>query len=305
MGAVLLKAGIFLCMIAMGFGLKKAGFFRREDFGTLAKVVLHITLPCAVISNFEGLTVAPSLLVLAAAGLGCDLVLMGAGYLASRRGTREEQAFSVINYTGYNIGCFTMPYVQSFLGPAAAVSACIFDAGNAVICTSGAYVAGSALLGGERATVGSCLKKLFRSVPLDTYLVMLALSAAGLSLPAPLMQFAQTVGGANAFLAMLMIGIGFEIRLDRSRVGRLVRLLAVRFALSGVMAAAFYFLLPLPLEVRQLLALIVFSPIASAAPAFTEKIRGDIELASTANSISILIGMAIMTILLLVMGISG
>lgn len=303
-GAVLLKAGIFLCIIGMGFGLKKAGFFRKEDFRVVAKIVLNITLPCAVISNFAGLEFNASLVVLALFGFLCDVILLIAGYLAALRRPREEQAFNIINYTGYNIGCFTLPYVQSFLGPAAVVSACIFDAGNAVICTSGSYAVGSSVLGsGQKTTVKSFLKKMFRSVPLDTYLVMLVLTSIGIALPSPLMQFAQTVGGANAFLAMLMIGIGFEINLDRSRIGRLVRLLLIRFSISAVLSAGFYFLLPFPLEVRQLMALIVFSPIASAAPAFTQQIEGDIELSSTANSLSIIISMTIMTALLMGMGI--
>ncbi|MGI5894017.1 MAG: AEC family transporter [Candidatus Merdivicinus sp.] len=304
MGAVLLKAGIFLCIIAMGYGLKKTGFFRKEDFRVVAKIVLNITLPCAVISNFAGLEFDSTLVILALFGFLCDMVLLAAGYLVALRRPKEEQAFNVINYTGYNIGCFTLPYVQSFLGPAAVVSACIFDAGNAVICTSGSYAVGSSVLGkGEKTTVLRFLKKMFRSVPLDTYLIMLFLTAVGIALPAPLMQFAQTIGGANAFLAMLMIGIGFEINLDKSRVGRLVKLLVIRFAISGLLSAGFYFLLPFPLEVRQLMALIVFSPIASAAPAFTQQIEGDIELSSTANSLSIIISMTIMTVLLMGMGI--
>lgn len=41
----------------------------------------------------------------------------------------------------------------------------------------------------------------------------------------------------------------------------------------------FYFVLPLPLEYRQTLAVLVFSPIAAAAPAFTGDLKGDIGLA--------------------------
>lgn len=301
MGIILTKAGVFLAMIGLGFGLKKAGFFRKEDFSVLARVVLSITLPCAVISNFSGLTVSVSLLGIALLGFCCDLVLMGVGWLTARGKSREELGYHILNYPGYNIGCFTMPYVQSMLGPEAVLTVCLFDAGNAVICTGGSYTVASTLLGGEKTSISRFLKKLFSSVPLDTYLVMLALSLLKIQLPQPIMELAQTIGGANAFLAMLMIGIGFEIRLDRSRIGKLAKHLALRFSITGLLAAAMYFFLPFSAETRGLLALVAFSPIASASPAYTEKIGGDVELASTANSISIILGLICMTVLMTVL----
>lgn len=41
---VVLKALAFVFIIALGYGLKKAGVFKREDYKTMAKVVLNITL---------------------------------------------------------------------------------------------------------------------------------------------------------------------------------------------------------------------------------------------------------------------
>lgn len=298
MGIILTKAGVFLAMIGLGFILKKAGFFRKEDFSLLAKIVLTVTLPCAVISNFSGLTVPLSMLSIALLGLFCDLVLMGVGWFTARGKSREELGYHILNYPGYNIGCFTMPYVQSMLGPEAVLTVCLFDAGNAVVCTGGSYTVASTLLDGKKTSPAQFLKKLFSSVPLDTYLVMLTLSLLKIQLPTPVMELARTIGGANAFLAMLMIGIGFEIHLDKSRIGKLVRHLILRFSITGLLAAAMYFLLPFSAEIRGLLALVAFSPIASASPAYTEKIGGDVELASTANSISIILGLVCMTALM-------
>lgn len=305
MAAVLWKAVVFLCIILLGAGLRSWKILKRSDFGILAKIVLNVTLPCAVVSNFAKLDVDFSLILLAPIGLGCNLLLMGAGWLFSRKGTAEERTYSLLNYPGYNIGCFTMPYIQSFLGPSAVISACLFDAGNAVVCTGGSYALAAAISGTEKGfPVKKFLKRLFSSVTLDTYLVMLALAALKVKLPGPVVQFAETAGGANAFLAMLMIGVGFEIHLDKSRLKRLAQNLLVRFGLSALLSAALYFFTPFPLAARQLLAIIVFSPIASASPAFTGQLGGDIELASTVNSLSIVIGMSIMTGLIMAMGIS-
>lgn len=306
MGTVLIKAAIFLCMILLGILLRRIGFFKKEDFSLIAKIVINITLPCAVITNFAGMELDFSLLILSAFGFGCNLLLMGAGVLAARGKSRLDRAYNIVNYTGFNIGCFSMPYIQSFLGASGAVAACLFDAGNAVVCTGGSYAFASVMLGkGNRSPVAAFFKKLFRSIPLDTYLLMLLLAALGWKLPAPVVDFAGIVGGGNAFLAMLMIGVGFEIHLDRSRLRSLLLHLAVRFSICGLLALLCYFAVPLPLEVRQLLCILLFSPIASASPAFTGMLGGDAELASTANSISIVIGITVMTALILLMGIAG
>ena len=42
---ILIRACSFIAIIAMGYLLRRIGFFKKEDFGVLAKVTLRITLP--------------------------------------------------------------------------------------------------------------------------------------------------------------------------------------------------------------------------------------------------------------------
>lgn len=62
------------------------------------------------------------------------------------------QAFNIINFSGYNIGCFTLPFIQSFIGPAGVVATCLFDAGNSVMCTGATYSIAKAAAGGKEGT---------------------------------------------------------------------------------------------------------------------------------------------------------
>ena len=77
------------------------------------------------------------------------------------------------------------------------------------------------------------------------------------------------------------------------------KILSIRYGVAVVASLMFYFVLPLPLEYRQTLAVLVFSPIAAAAPAFTGDLKGDIGLASAVNSISIIISMIMITTVLI------
>ena len=117
------------------------------------------------------------------------------------------------------------------------------------------------------------IKTLLSSVPFDAYLLMTVLSLLHLSLPAPMVSFTGIIANGNAFMAMLMLGVGFKMTLDKSRMGKIIQILFIRYSVSIALAAAFYFLLPFELEYRQALAILALSPIASAAPAFT----GDLE----------------------------
>ena len=301
MGAILMRAACFILIIILGHVLRRIGFFKKDDFYVLSKTVLKITLPAAIISNMNGMKIEPSLLGLCLLGFGGGVLYMTVLYLLNLRSSREKRAFEVLNSAGYNIGTFTMPFVQSFLGPAGMLATSLFDTGNSFICLGGAFSAAKMVKEGEgKISLIPIIKTLVRSVPFDAYITMTALSLLHISLPAAVITFSEVVSGANAFIAMLMMGVGFKISGDTSQKGKIVKILAVRYGVSIAVAAALYFFMPLPLEYRQALAILPLSPIASAAPAFTADLKGDFGLASAVNSISIVISIVLITATLLI-----
>ncbi|MDO5541134.1 MAG: AEC family transporter [Eubacteriales bacterium] len=289
MFSVLSRASCFIAIIILGQILRKTGFFKEEDFHVLSKIVLKITLPAAIVSSFAGTEIAPSMLALSLAGLGGGVLYMVLFFFMNLRSSKEKRAFEVLNSTGYNIGNFTLPFAQSFLGPTGVIVTSLFDTGNAVICLGGAYSVSSMIQGGGKFSIMKIVKKLLSSVPFVTYIIMASLSLLHLNLPEPITSFAGIIGNANAFMAMLMIGVGFKLTGDRAQLGSIVRILSVRYAIALALSLICYFILPFPLEYRQALAILVFSPIASAAPPFTAELKGDIGLSSAINSLSIVI----------------
>ena len=296
MAEILMKAGSFIAIIILGYVLRRRGFFKEEDFYVLSRIVLKITLPAAIVTNFTGIDMKPSMLLMSLLGLGGGIILTGMAFLISAGKTGEEKAFNIINLTGYNIGNFTMPFAQSFLGPLGVVATSLFDSGNALVCLGGTYSV-AVMAKGEKGkfSIMPIIKTLLSSVPFDAYLLMTVLSLLHLSLPAPMVSFTGIIANGNAFMAMLMLGVGFKMTLDKSRMGKIIQILSIRYSVSIALAAAFYFLLPFELEYRQALAILALSPIASAAPAFTGDLDGDIGLASAVNSIFIVISIVLIT----------
>ena len=114
-----------------------------------------------------------------------------------------------------------MPFTAGFFGPTGVVITSLFDTGNAFICLGGAYsVASMAKDKNSRFSVGPILKTLIKSAPFDAYIGMLILSLIHVSLPAPAVSIAQLIGNANAFMAMLMLGVGFKLSGDKDRSER-------------------------------------------------------------------------------------
>jgi len=223
------------------------------------------------------------------------------GYFLQPKGARDKKGFSLLNLTGYNIGNFTMPFTRDFLGPIGAITTSIFDTGNAFVCLGGAYGIAASVKDGRGFDFKFLAKKLLTSVPFLCYIIMMTLNLAKIQLPTPIISWARIMGNANAFVAMLMIGVGFKLSGGKSQAGYIVKHLLIRYGIAAILALCFYFLLPFRLEIRQTLVILVFSPIASAAPAFTGELKEDVGLSSAINSISIICSITIIVTLLMVM----
>lgn len=301
MQEILTRAGCFIGIIILGYVMRRVGVFKESDFSVLSKVVVKITLPAAIVSSFNGKEVDPSMLFLAAIGLGGGIIYMALGYLLNRRAGKNQQAFMIVNMSGYNIGNFTLPFVQSFLGPMGVITTSLFDTGNACICLGGSYSVASVVKGSGRFSPLAIGKKLIRSVAFDCYMIMLITSLAKIPIPDPVFEFAGIIANGNAFVAMLMIGVGFKLSGDRSQIGSIAKILAVRYSVALVIALGCYFLLPISLEMRQALVILAFAPIASAAPAYTEELGENVGLASAVSSISILCSIILIIMILLIM----
>ena len=298
---ILIKAGCYIAIIALGHILRRIGFFKEGDFYVLSKIVLKLTLPAAIIYGAAGRELEPAMLTIALLGIGGGLIYMLVGYLLSRKKDKTQQAFHILNMAGYNIGNFAMPFTQSFLGAAGVLATSIFDVGNAFVCLGGAYGVALSIRDGRGYDMKRVLKALSRSVPFLTYVITVAMNLLRIPFPKPVVSCAEIGANANAFLAMLMIGVGFRLDLQRDKIGQTLAILLLRYAVAAALALAYYFLLPFELPVRQTLAILAFAPIGSAVPGFTAELDGDVGLSCSINSLSILISIVIMVMLLVLL----
>ena len=301
MSEILIRAGCFVAIIAMGFLLRRLGFFKEGDFRVISQITLKLTLPAAIVVSFAEISVEPAMLSVAFLALGGGVLYIAVAFLINLRSSKELRAFAMLNTSGYNIGLFALPLVQSSLGPVGVVAASLFDVGNAFVCLGGAYGVASAVKDGSGFSFKRIGKALLTSVPFMTYIVMILLNFTGLRLPNAVLSFADIIRGANTFMAMLMIGVGFKLEINGSQLRQIFKIVLTRYSIAAIFALAFYYLLPFSLEIRQTLVLLVFSPIGSATPAFTAEMNSDVGLSSAVSSVCMLCSIVIMTTLMVVM----
>lgn len=302
METIIIKAASLIAIIIIGNMLKKIGWVSSSDFPKFSKIVLQITLPCALITSFNNFDIPYNLMFLAIIGVLVNLIQQFFGYLLNRSEGNKEQAFGILNIGSYNIGIFAMPYISGFVGTQSMIYASLFDVGNSIGAAGLGYgFALSRAKENEKTTVMGFLMNMLRSPVFDTYLFLLTMRMLKLHLPAPIITFTSTVGSANTFLAMLMIGIGLELGLPKKKFKKAFKYLGIRYCFSLIFTLSVVFFMTFSYEVKTILSMLFFSPIASMIAGFTSEIDGDVETSAFMTSVSIIVGIVIMPLILLLM----
>lgn len=302
MSAILIRAGAFVCLILLAYFFKKGHLLRKEDFRVVSTLVTKVTLPCAIVTNFSQFDFDVSLLFLVLIGFLGTTSMVGFGYLISLKKSGDEKAFQMINHSGYNVGTFALPYLQTFVGASGVIYSCMFDIGNAIMCTGGTYALASSVQdSSKKATPVTLLKNTFSSVPLLTYLLMTLLGLLHLKMPQPILVFTEIGAAANGFLAMMMLGLGLELTFRKDQFSSIAKILTARYAFATIFSLAVWYFLPFSHAIRKTLVLLLFAPLASFDPIFTERCHLDVGLSSAINSVSILLSLVCMTALLILL----
>ena len=236
--------------------------------------------------------------------LGAEAFAFGAylvTFAITPRTKREDRTFYLLNGCGFNLGCFALPFVQAIFSPTMAVATCLYDAGNAFMMAGGSYALTGLIAGGSRIQhpVRFVAKRLFSSLPFDTYLLIIVLSVAGARLPSELVAFTEPIANANSFLAMFMLGLMMSFSISHERMAKVARLVGLREAFSAVLTCVVWLALPVDNVMRALLTLLVWSPASALAPMYTQMSGGDGGLAGFANALTIILGVIAATLIAL------
>ena len=301
MEAIFVKAIGFVLVILIAFSLKKLKVLDKRDGQTIATIIMNVTLPCALLCNASGITIDLSMILILFIGLFSNIIMLIVSYLLSRRDSALVQGYYMINCSGYNIGNFALPFVQTFFPGMGVAYLCMFDVGNSIMCLGGTYAfAGSVASAGDKLTIKTLLKKLFSSIPFDVYILIFVLALLKIQLPGQILSIASFIGAGNGFLAMFMIGLLLEVKINPSEMKMVIKTLLIRLFFGAILMFVVYFLIPIPVLAKKIVVLAMAAPITTVSAVFSRNIGYHKDAPAIASSLSIIISIIVLTVLIMI-----
>ena len=299
---VITKIFIYASILLIGFIGKKLGMFKKEHTKFLNNVICYITLPCAIINGFQGVTLTPLLFIGLLIGLVTNILLLVLGQVLCKNKTPNEKAIFVFSANCFNIGNFAIPFLSGLISADGFAAICVFDISVAIMCYGANVAIAKSIMGNNgKIEVGKVIKKICTSPVFITYMVLILLALIEVEIPSLILELTTVAGNSNAFLAMLCIGILFQFKLNKEQWKIVAKLLSLRTVVCGLVSLTVYFLIPLPNDIKIAICVVLMAPCAGAAPALTESSGADGTVAAVINSISIPLSMALMTLLLTIL----
>ena len=291
MAEIMIKAAGFVFVIIIAFILKQVHVLEKRDGLTIATIIMNVTLPCALLTNASGITIDQSMIILLLIGLASNIIMLFISFILSRKEENILKGYYMINCSGYNIGNFVMPFVQSFFPGMGVAYLCMFDVGNSIMCLGGSY----ALAG----SVASSNQKLFSSIPFDVYLLIFVLALFKISIPQPILSMASFIGAGNGFLAMFMIGLLLEVKINPSEMKIVLKTLLIRVLFGAILMSIVYFIVPIPMLAKKIVVLAMAAPITTVSAVFSKNIGYHRDAPAISSSLSIIISIAVLVVLII------
>nr|WP_204314212.1 transporter [Bifidobacterium avesanii] len=297
------QSGSLLLVIIATYALKHLHIFTDRDYRVAQGLVFNLTLPCAIVMSFATNEHDMSMLWIVLFGFVCAIIPMFVVFLGSRGDETRYRAYQILNASGLNLGAFCLPVAQTLIGPAAGLPVVMMDIGNAMVATALALTLTKSLLHmGDAAQslplglkIRSVARDFLSSTSFDTYMLMLVLMVAHVTIPHWIVSLVTPFANANAFMTMAMIGLMMEIPSERKDRMELMKVIAWRALFAVLIGAAGWTLLPFDRHIRGIMLLCAASPVTIFSTKFTDSLTGNPKLAGFSLTVTGVLGLVAMT----------
>lgn len=285
-----LRIALLILLFIAGFVARRLGWLKPPQAGFMLRMVITVGLPALFIADISRIPLRGDLVLLPLGSLTVMLVTLVAALLAGRamRLPRPEMGALVLCGVSLNNG-FLFPFVIAAWGQEGFAQLALFDLGHIIGQSTFVYVL-AAWYGGHGAGTSAILRRVFTFPPLWALLAALALNFSDTTLPPWLVAVLRTTGQAILLLVIVALGVLFDARLLRD--GRVLAALALRLVLGLALGLLLAWAFDVEGMTRAVLVLGAAAPIGFSAVVFADRENLHRELAASAASISVLLGLA-------------
>ncbi len=282
-------------MIAVGFGMYKAGRITDTGAAQMTDLLLYAVTPCVVINAFNrpfDPQTARSIAIFATVGaifMALSILIGALVFRKGEAGSRTVQRFAAVFS---NCGFMGIPLAGAVCGEMGTLYASIF----VVIFNLFQWTYGFAMMSGEKLS----LRKVFINPCVLGLMAGLPVFLLSVSIPAPIENAVSMIAALNSPLAMIIIGTHLAkadlistLKDTRCYFSALLRLVLLPAVIMPMIIA-------LPwLDQHQTVTLAVMfgAPVAASCALFATKFKRDSGLASRMVAMSTLFSIATLPVL--------
>jgi predicted permease len=285
------RIALLVALFVAGLVARRRGWLGPPQAGRMLRLVISVGLPALFIADVSRIPLKRDLLALPSGALVIMLAGLAASLLAGRamRLSRPEQGSMSLCAMSINNG-FLFPFVIALWGQPAFAQLALFDFGH-VIGQSTFVYALAAWYGGHDAGFRAIVGRTLSFPPLWALLLALLLNTTGgiTAVPEWLIDLLRLVGQVVLLLVIVALGVLFDARLLRD--ARVMVALALRVLLGGALGLLLAWAFGLEGLTRAVLVLGAAAPIGFNAVVFADREHLHRELAASAASISVLLGL--------------
>jgi hypothetical protein len=299
--------GSALCIIAIGYALKSAGFIQEQDGKSISKFLMHTTFPALVFSTMIRVNITWNLIYLPLIAMFFGMFLSFTAFHLFKNTEPENRGVMTIGSAGFNLGIFAYPLIEGIFGIQGLTYAIMFDLGNSVVNFFVNYGMSNYFSRGPNND--NITKHIFKRIislpPLQAMVLGVVVNLVGIKFPTFALDIISTIASGNKSIVLLLMGIYFSVRLSKKTYLRVFQVLSLRYFMGFLVGGICFYLLPFELGFRNLLMLCLILPVGMTVITYSDELNLNTPLAASLVNISLVISFAIMWIMVTVFHMSA
>lgn len=251
-----------IVLILLGYAFKRFKILQEKDGEVISRIIFNITLPALIIVSLNSVKIEPSLIMLPIIVILYGFISVFLAFFIFRKAEKEMKGTFMMLASGYNVGLFAFPIVEAIWGAEGLLYFGMFDVGNSIIVFGISYLAGSYYSDTnlELKPTG-IIRKLSKSIPFMTYVIMSLLNAINIHFPAPIIELSSIISKANMPLSLFLLGIYLNFSYEKAHSKPIIQFLLFRYGFGLIFGLALYFLLPFNQMFRMTILIGLLLPI--------------------------------------------
>jgi predicted permease len=291
-----LRIGLLIGLFVAGHAARRLGWLKPPQAGLMLRLVITTGLPALIIADISRISLRSDFITLPLASLIIMLVSLAVALVVVRamQLPRAEAGALVLCAMSLN-NSFLFPFVIAAWGQEGFAQLALFDLGHIIGQSTFVYML-AAWYGGHGTSASAIFGRVFTFPPLWALLAALLLNVTDVALPMWLVTVLRTVGQLILLLVIVALGVLFDARLARDK--RVVTTLALRMVLGLALGFALAWAFNAEGLTRAVLVLGAAAPIGFSAVVFADREKLNRELAASAASVSVVIGLVLVPVAL-------